>query len=88
MSGRGKSTRIPCPAIRYYTKGAEEGGCKQIASLEYGGACGLDHKQQCEKYCPELFVQYTKLLGERHTKAYATGLLEELKRGMGRVSFV
>lgn len=51
---RVKSIRVLCPAIRYAEQkhgefNLEDTMCRQHGSVEFGGACSVEHMSQCEK---------------------------------------
>lgn len=64
---RQKSIRVLCPAIRYTeqndkTFDIENTMCRQHGSVEFGGACGEEHRTQCEKVRLIVFTKVIRLI--------------------------
>lgn len=76
-----------CPAVRYVQQGQtwniEDTMCRKHASIEFGGACGKEHEEQCKKYAPETFTHYGELMKKRHTNPAVAGIIGSLRIDMG-----
>jgi hypothetical protein len=65
----------------------EEAMCQRHSSVEFGGACSAEHKQQCEKYAPEAFSSYEPLMRLRHTLPAIADSIASLRKDIGASIF-